>query len=187
MRLFIAIDLPDDVKYDLYMTSTELIRQSGSGRVIPLENYHITLVFIGDTKDKGRGGSGSESERVATIERVVSDACRRYVTSPLTLSINGVGSFKGYKGYNWWVGVKENRTLTVLADYMTEELKARGFNIEHRNFKPHITIGRSIENKCPIALEAPQTDIEVTKISLMRSDRKEDRQVYTEIFVEDLR
>jgi 2'-5' RNA ligase len=179
VRLFIAIDLPEEVKHGLFGLSTELIRQASSGRVIPLENYHITLVFIGETSESGFGG---EEERLRIIKEVMSGVCLRKNLGSLPIKLGGIGSFRSYRGHNWWVGVEPNPDLAELADSLAEELRAKRFAIERRNFKPHITIGRSVVTKRPIALDAPLVELAAEKISLMRSDRKNDRQVYSEIF-----
>ncbi|MFA5744236.1 MAG: RNA 2',3'-cyclic phosphodiesterase, partial [Candidatus Nanoarchaeia archaeon] len=48
MRIFFAINLPDSLKKELYAFVNKL---EISGSVIPLDNYHITLKFIGDIND----------------------------------------------------------------------------------------------------------------------------------------
>ncbi|HBT94898.1 MAG TPA: RNA 2',3'-cyclic phosphodiesterase [Coriobacteriia bacterium] len=179
MRLFVAIDFSEEIKHDLLGVSTELVRQASAGRVIPEENYHLTLVFIGEI---GKGGYSGGGEQLRSIEEVIAGVCRRKALEAFTIRLAGIGSFKSVKGHNWWVGVEEHPILTGLATSLTDELCERGFAIERRNFKPHITIGRSIVCKQPIELYAPERDIVVDGISLMRSDRKQDRQVYTEIF-----
>ncbi|MDR1712975.1 MAG: hypothetical protein LBR39_02315, partial [Coriobacteriales bacterium] len=63
MRLFIAIDLPTDVKQELAETARSLGRQATSARLVPEENFHLTLVFIG------------ESQRVDDIRRVMTEVC----------------------------------------------------------------------------------------------------------------
>lgn len=179
MRLFIAIDFSEEIKHDLFGVSTELIRQASAGRVIPEDNYHLTLVFIGEI---GKGGRGGGDERLRTVEDVIVGVCRRKSYRSFSIRLAGIGSFKNGKGHNWWVGVEENAILAELATTLTDELCEEGFAIERRNFKPHITIGRSVVCKQAIELFATERDIVVDKISLMRSDRKQDRQVYSEVF-----
>lgn len=49
MRLFIAVDLPDEVLTHLETVQNELQRQRVFlGKYIPRENMHITLQFLGD-------------------------------------------------------------------------------------------------------------------------------------------
>lgn len=51
MRLFIAIDLNNEIKDILNHSIQELKRNSVSGNFTPLENLHLTVVFIGETNN----------------------------------------------------------------------------------------------------------------------------------------
>jgi len=135
-----------------------------------LENFHITLVFIG------------ESERVADIQDVLFTACRAELSDPLRLVLSGVGSFKSRKGYTWWVGVEASSELERLANRLAEGLRAAGFAIEKRAFKPHVTIGRAVFTSGRVDLALPKLEVVASTVSLMRSDHKNGRQVYREIF-----
>ena len=170
MRLFIAIDFPDEIKQELFEVSSELIRQADAGRIVPLENFHITLVFIG------------ESERLQEIKDVMTSVCRSELSDSLRIILNGIGSFKSHKGYNWWVGIEENVELTRLANRLADELRLIGLSIEKRSFKPHITIARGVFTSRAIDLKLPELQHLASTISLMRSDHKNGRQVYRELF-----
>ena len=49
MRLFIAAELPKNVKAEAKRLLTELKNLSLDGRFVPVENMHITLSFLGET------------------------------------------------------------------------------------------------------------------------------------------
>jgi 2'-5' RNA ligase len=172
VRLFIAVDFPEEIKQALFDTSTELMRLADAGRIVPLENFHITLVFIG------------ESERISDIQDVMNAVCRTELPDPLRLVISGIGSFPGRKGkgYTWWVGVQPNPDFSRLASKLAEELRLIGLNVEKRAFKPHVTIGRGVVTSRAVSLELPELELTANTISLMRSDKKNGRQVYREIF-----
>ena len=170
MRLFIAVDFPSEVKQALFEVSSELIRQADVGRIIPLDNFHITLVFIG------------ESERVTDIQDTMGAVCRAELADPLRLVFSGIGSFKSRKGYTWWVGMEANPELERLANRLAEELRSQGFAIEKRAFKPHVTIGRAVFASRAVDLALPKLELVTSTVSLMRSDHKNGRQVYREIF-----
>ena len=179
MRLFIAIDFPETIKRSLSGISFELVRQADAGRMVPAENFHITLAFIGET------------DRMRDIEKVMAAVCGSGVVAapPLRLALRGVGSFKGQRGHTWWVGIGENTGLSRLADSLAAELRAEGFAIEKRAFKPHITIGRGVVTSRPVdlaLLEPAGLECEAASVSLMRSDHKNGRQVYSELFACDL-
>ena len=172
MRLFIAVNFPEEIRQELFEVSTKLMRQADAGRIVALENYHLTLVFIGET------------ERVAEIKEAMATTCHRELTEPLQIILSGIGSFRGNKGkgHTWWVGVEENAGLTRLANRLADELRALGFSIEKRAYKPHITIGRAVVTSRPISLQLPDLELTASTISLMRSDFKNGKPVYRELF-----
>ncbi len=45
-RLFVALDLPDEVRQQLSQLA-ESLAQEYDGRVVPVENLHVTLAFLG--------------------------------------------------------------------------------------------------------------------------------------------
>ena len=51
MRLFIAIMLSDDMKKAVTGTMHELKKADVRGSYVPAQNLHVTLAFIGETKD----------------------------------------------------------------------------------------------------------------------------------------
>jgi len=170
MRLFIAIDFNDKTKSAFFNLSSELMRQADSGRIVPLENYHLTLAFIGQT------------QRLQDAQEAMAAVCIREFTEPLPISFWGIGSFKGRKGHTWWVGVKDNPALTRLANHLTEELRSTGFDIDRRTFKPHITIGRAVVSSRPIDLQLSPLEFVASKVSLMHSDLKNGHPLYRELF-----
>ena len=56
MRLFIALELPGDVRERLARSAASLETSWTSGRLLPAENYHLTLVFLGEVPE-GAGAS----------------------------------------------------------------------------------------------------------------------------------
>jgi len=172
MRLFVAIDFPEEIKQEFFDLSTKLMRQADAGRIVALENYHLTLVFIG------------ESERLTEIKNAISVVCRTGFCEPLRIVFRGVGSFAGRKGrgHTWWVGVEENVELTRLANKLAEELRSLGLTIEKRTFTPHITIGRDVVVSRPITVEPPRLELSAHAVSLMRSDFKNGKPIYRELY-----
>ena len=51
MRLFIAIMLSDDMKKSVIGTMHELKKADVHGSYVPAQNLHVTLAFIGETRD----------------------------------------------------------------------------------------------------------------------------------------
>ena len=164
MRLFVAILLSPAVERALLETQAALGRQ-GRGAFPQREDLHLTLAFLGET-DRAE-------DAVAALE----DAC---AGGPFPLAVEGLGRFGGL----WWAGVAEDPRLEQLALGVQEALRRRGFAVEERPWRPHITLVRRWRGPEPAAA-VPRTAMEVRRVSLLRSDPA-GRPRYTEVFGVDL-
>lgn len=163
MRLFIAIRFSPVVNRRLCAAMDSLGRQALSASLTRPENLHLTLAFIG------------EADRIGPICRVM-DACapRR----PIRITVGGTGQF----GDIWWAGLAGCPALTSLAHRLQEGLRAAGYAIENRAFRPHITLARKVRADRPIRLQIPFTDMTVSHMSLMESRRLDGKLTYTEVY-----
>ncbi len=163
MRLFIAVNFSDEIKNSLLRYIDDLKKASLSGNFTRKENLHLTLAFIGETS------------RVSAVK-----ACIDSVPfEAFPLSLYGSGRF----GDLWWVGIKKEPRLSVLAEDLCESLREKGFKIEKRAFKPHITAARELKTDGEIrSREVTAASMTVKRISLMKSERINGRLVYTEIY-----
>lgn len=166
MRLFVAICFSDEIKALLSSVCQKLKTQSLSGNFTRPENLHMTLAFIG------------ESNRVAAVK----SAMQQCTGAPFKLSLSGVGRF----GDLWWVGIAKNPALLSLADRLRQTLRASGFQIDARVFRPHITIARQVVLKKAFDAEICAASMLVTHISLMQSKRLNGRIYYTELYRKQL-
>ena len=125
MRLFVAIDLPDNVKEQVAGLCCGL---PGARWVNP-EQLHLTLRFIGEVD----GGMFRDIRE--TLDEVQSD--------PFTLQLDGVGFFppRG-KPRVVWVGLRQSVDLSQLRNRIESRLVALGLEPETRKFSPHITLAR---------------------------------------------
>ncbi len=162
MRLFIAIHFSPEVKRLLLRTIESLRAQAERGNFTREENLHLTLAFLGET------------DNVAAARAAIAAAA----APSFPMTVGGSGRF----GDLWWVGIEENPALSALASGLQDELRARGFSIERRPFKPHITVARQVVSRAPVRLEVPRATMTATRVSLMRSDRVEGKLRYTEIY-----
>jgi 2'-5' RNA ligase len=142
-RLFVAIDLPDEVKKEIAGISGNL----PGARWVPDPQLHLTLRFIGDV-DTGA------FQAVKTALVLVS-------CLPFTLRLRGVGHFPpGKQPRVLWVGMEESRPLQELQRRVEAALTAVGIAPDERRFSPHITIARLKETPAPLvaALEERHRD-----------------------------
>ena len=166
MRLFLAIPLSPSVQGALLSAQADLRRQ-GRGAFPPPENLHLTLAFLGETDrpDQARSALRAVSRR------------------PFSLAVGGpLGHFDDL----WWAGVRASRALEDLALSLRSDLRARGFCLEDRPFRPHITLVRRWRGEVP-QVTVPRAGMVVRRVSLLRSDQMGGKRIYTELDYRSLR
>lgn len=131
IRLFIAIDIPEDIKMWLQGMGSSIPK----ARAVPDHQLHLTLKFIGDV----------ESSVVLDIEENLSTIS----FSQFEIRLKGVGTFppRGTPRV-LWVGVEGNGTLTMLRNRIESSLSDLGIPRSKKKYTPHITLARL--NKSPV-------------------------------------
>ncbi|MDR2672547.1 MAG: RNA 2',3'-cyclic phosphodiesterase [Coriobacteriales bacterium] len=178
MRLFVALELAEDVKDTLAFAAADLTRQAQSGRAVMRDNFHLTLVFIGETN------------RIHEARTIFEETGRQRFVQSLKLTLRGIGTFKGKKTsgqkgqtpttvYTWWIAVEPTSALLSLTHALTEAYRVHGFTLQSRNFKPHITLVRGVCAPKPIEFDPPCLTTISARLSLMKSDLTGRSPVYT--------
>lgn len=176
MRLFIAINFNEEIKDHLATAIKGLKDGSLRGNFTKRENLHLTLVFIG------------ESSRVNEITAAMDKADEK----AFEITLGRLGKFKRNGGDIYWAGVDKTSSLTGIYNKLYEGLKACGFELESREYKPHLTLGREVVLKSSFdekafELTVPQMKMTVNKISLMKSERIDGKLTYTSIYDKELK
>lgn len=176
MRLFTAIIFPEEIKTSLYQMEQDLRQYASGGSFTEKDNLHLTVNFIGET------------DRLEFVKQSMQHAVMKTNADSFVLSIGGFGQFKRREGDICWVGVEEEKTLWRLQKELVRELKDAGFfDIDDLEYKPHLTLGRRVrvgsDWKEKAMMESNTLlQTEVTRISLMKSERIQGKLVYTEIY-----
>jgi len=171
MRLFIAITLNDSCKTLLQNAQTPFRLNRKRGNFTSYENFHLTLVFIGEC----------DAKTTQTIET----ALYEITAQPFEVSLGELGCFTRKSEEIWWVGIKSNSRLTALHKEICQLLKTFEIEFEEQKYIPHLTLVRNYlpaDNHQPIIL--PRLEpiiIPVNAISLMKSERLHGELKYTEI------
>ena len=164
MRLFIAINLDDNMKQALMLTQEKMKQGKMHGRFTPAENMHLTLAFIGEYPNADE----------------VLDALNDITFKPFTLTLDGTGCF----GDLWWAGIKKDEgcdALKALVKKIRHALADAGIPFDRKSFSPHITLVRNATTFKPPVLSIHATGMVVDEFSLMRSDFGKNGVVYTEM------
>ena len=166
MRLFIAINLNDEMK-DALLDIQDAMRTYGvRGKDTPPENMHLTLAFIGEYDDP----------------ELVKEVVESIEIKPFELKLKGIGAF----GDLWWVGTDNSAPLMAISRRLRRALAEAGIPFDKKKFSPHMTIirrasGRLSEEAADEIAACRGASMTVDHISLMRSDRGKYGMVYTEL------
>ncbi len=123
-RLFIALEIPKEVALSL-----SLLRGGLHGaRWIDVENYHMTLRFVGDVD------APTADELIHALDRVQ--------RPQFELSLIGMGSFGSKKPHSLWAGVSASPELLALQAEIERLCQRLRLRPDPRKFTPHITVAR---------------------------------------------
>ena len=130
-RLFTALEIPRNAAMSL-----SLLRGGLPGaRWIDVENYHITLRFIGDVD----GRTADELvERLDRIDR-----------PEFQIRLDGIGSFGSKKPHSVWAGVTPTPDMFALQGEIERICQRIGLPSDPRKFTPHVTLAR-LRNSSPL-------------------------------------
>lgn len=131
MRLFLAVNLPPDLRDQLW-TATESLRGGEFPvRWVATDGLHITMKFLGDVS----------SDRVADVRARLDRAA--VGAKPFSLLLSGFGAFPSPRRPRVvWAGCEAAPPLELLQDRVEREMEQLGFPVEARVFHPHVTLGR---------------------------------------------
>ena len=130
-RIFLGIDIPENIRkkireamnyYDKYLE-----------RVVPEENWHITLLFLGNV------------DRYSYyLSRIAND-----LRCPFLLTVSMLYLGRGLKGSQLWAYVEKNNSLINARKELGERVKKARMPVsvdlpkiqEGNNFVPHVRVG----------------------------------------------
>ena len=132
IRSFLAFELPPEMKDAVARVSESLRRSTLDVRWVKVDNIHLTVVFMGDTKTDLLHEIGADIKKV----------CSRY--GSFDISLNGIGCFPNSRRPRvLWVGLDGDLDrMAQFRDDLQDQLEPFGIKSEKRKFKPHLTLGR---------------------------------------------
>ncbi len=125
MRLFIAIDLPEEIR----KLVNPILNQVPVGKPAPIDQLHLTLKFIGEFPEQNLP--------------VLKKTLQELKTSNFFLKLKGVGCFPSEKRPRvLWMGFEESAALQGLQKSIDQALKELKIPPDDRPFHPHLTLAR---------------------------------------------
>ncbi|MBE0700687.1 MAG: RNA 2',3'-cyclic phosphodiesterase [Acholeplasmataceae bacterium] len=171
MRLFIGIPMPEGVKFYLRETQQHLIQHAIKKKPTLLENFHLTLLFLGEM-------DGAMIDDICqSLENHVKDI------KPFMIQLGDVGSFIRAKNQILWVGIKEGiQQLGILSQRVRLAMDMISVDYENKTFTPHITLAREVQfgdSKNTFMIHTYDTAISVDYFNVYKSHRVDGILTYT--------
>lgn len=130
MRLFVALDIDDDIRGRITRYRDGLREFAPEARWVRPESLHVTLKFIGETSE-------AEAEKINLILGSINSAA-------IEMNFRGCGFFPERRAPRvFWVAVETDSKLTSLAKMIDEGLSSLSVPKEEHAFNPHLTLARS--------------------------------------------
>ena len=140
MRLFIALDIPGEIRTRLADYIDRVRSYAPDARWARLEGLHVTLKFIGEVKDQ-------------KVEEIKS-ALAAVKSGSFEVTFGSAGFFPTSKSPRvFWAGVQSGDELAQLASSIDAAMEKLGIEPETRAFSPHLTLARA-GTRDPYSLKA---------------------------------
>jgi len=187
IRSFIAIELPDDLRWELSRLQKKLKVDRPRVKWVNPEGIHLTLKFLGDV----------DNAMIEPITQAMTQATQEI--PPFNLDVQQLGAFPSLQRVQVvWVGLGgEVDKLAKLCQFLESNLTRLGFAAEQRPFTPHLTLARLSNEASPserqrfgeliasTRLELSYS-IKVDALSLMRSQLASTGAIYSRISLSEL-
>ncbi|GIK35037.1 MAG: RNA 2',3'-cyclic phosphodiesterase [Gammaproteobacteria bacterium] len=138
-RLFFALWPEPALREALWQETREQLQRCG-GRLVPQDNLHLTLVFLGEV---------GQAQQAAVVA-----AARRLPLARFELLLDRYGWFESAQVL--WLGCSQTpASLLALASALAGKAQAAGLRIDPRAFHPHVTLARKLRNPPDLAPPRP--------------------------------
>ena len=168
MRLFVAINIPAEIRDTIYADAAALRSATAGIRWTAAPSLHVTLKFLGEQQDDLVPNLRAAMESVAAKHHFVN------------VNTTGFGAFPNFRRPRVvWVGMTGESELRALANDLDRAFVPFGVAAESREFRAHLTLGRvkgelsaaeSAALGAAARQAAPPRGVPVRTIDLMRSE-----------------
>jgi 2'-5' RNA ligase len=174
-RTFIAVKIEAGEKLQELISTLRSELKNDSIKWVDTDNLHITVAFLGNTAE----------ETIKKVTSVLTKSCIGF--GDFTFTISGLGIFKNLNDPRViWAGIERSDKFANLNDIIKSGLNDSGIEIEDRQFRPHLTLGRIrlLKNRYPLEdligkySKSIFQNVNVTEIVFYESVLQQDRPVY---------
>ena len=176
LRLFIAVDMPNEIKKELQDSIQILKEATISGRFSYATGAHTTLAFIGNTT----------SDVVKPLIEII-DKC---FNKKIAITIRGFGSFKRSYGDIVFRKPTFPEFFIKQVEELKSEIRKKGIQMDDKPFNPHVTLSRNTTFKENVEVEElPYNELscEISEVILFDSLLKENGEIYKPLYKKELK
>jgi 2'-5' RNA ligase len=132
MRMFLAIELPSEVRNHLARMQSQLAKQIGKASFTRAENLHITLKFLGEVRDN-------------EVEPLVESLRAIKASAPISLEVTKLECFptRGPVRILAAIFAGDEKKLAGIHAAIEQRCQYLGFEREQRKYTPHATLARA--------------------------------------------
>ena len=138
MRLFLALPVSESAKFALLAAQRRL---PASARLIPEDNFHVTVAFLGDCSQ--------------SVAEELHDGLARLDLELPAIRLKDVGQFGNSKPRTFWAGVGPQHALNAAHRKVVTLARNSGADIPKRKFVPHVTLCR-FSGEAGVGIPLPQ-------------------------------
>lgn len=173
-RVFFAVPISDEICELLAQIQNDLKDLPGKIRLVPPENVHLTLKFVGEVKP----------DLVDDLQHAVDEID---LLPPFPVTINRTGVFPHPRRPRvLWVGMEDSPKLAGIANKIDSVFETLGVEPESREFHPHLTLGRVKSRGLPgttlnqfLNYAVPKLSMQVDRVVCFESKTKRSGAEYT--------
>jgi len=133
MRLFVALDIPAEIK-DALRCFVDRLRPTANIGWSTVDNLHVTTKFIGEWPEP----------RLDEMKHALNSVP---FNGAIDITVKGLGWFPNPRRPRvFWAGVKGGERLQSLAQATERTVAGLGVPIEERDYSPHLTLARIRED-----------------------------------------
>lgn len=133
IRSFVAVPLSGALQASVSRVISSIAEPKDGVKWVPVDNLHLTLKFLGDVDNRD----------VPQVCDVIRQCCEGQ--EAFDLHFRGLGGFPDLQRARvLWAGITEGgEVLTELVARLEARFADLGFKPEHRDYRPHLTLGRA--------------------------------------------
>lgn len=146
MRIFIALDIPEEIRARMRDYMERARSYAPEARWARVEGLHVTLKFVGEAGD--------------ALVQQIKTALAGVKAAPFAVDFASVGFFPNPKAARvFWIGVNGGEALSRLASQVDRTLEKLGIAREEKDYHPHLTLARAgshpLRELAPLAAASP--------------------------------